>query len=51
MSLLPELPLAAMGVPVFACTPGHFADLMAAALSRQDVHTWAEQRGLKLARA
>lgn len=43
--------LAAMGVPVFACTPDHFADLMAAALSRQDVHLWAAQRGLKLERA
>ncbi|MEO6994612.1 MAG: VWA domain-containing protein [Lacunisphaera sp.] len=42
--------LAAMGVPVFACTPDHFPDLMAAALSRQDVHLWAEQRGLKLER-
>ncbi|EIP98941.1 uncharacterized protein containing a von Willebrand factor type A (vWA) domain [Opitutaceae bacterium TAV1] len=43
--------LAAMGVPVFACTPEHFPELMAAALSRQDMHLWAEQRGLKLERA
>ncbi len=43
--------LAAMGVPVFACTPDHFADLMAAALSRQDVHLWAQQRGVKVERA
>jgi Mg-chelatase subunit ChlD len=43
--------LAAMGVPVFACTPDHFADMMAAALSRQDVHLWAEQRGIKLERS
>ncbi len=42
--------LAALGVPVFACTPDRFADLMAAALSRQDLHLWAEQRGLKLER-
>jgi Mg-chelatase subunit ChlD len=42
--------LAAMGVPVFACTPEHFAELMAAALSRHDLHLWAEQRGLKLER-
>lgn len=42
---------AAMGVPVFACTPDHFADLMAAALSRQDVHLWAQQRGLKVERS
>ena len=43
--------LAAMGVPVFAATPDHFAEMMAAALSRQDLHLWAEQRGLKLERA
>lgn len=43
--------IAAMGVPVFACTPDQFPDLMAAALSRQDVHLWAEQRGVKLERA
>jgi hypothetical protein len=42
--------LAAMGVPVFACTPELFPELMAAALSRQDVHLWAEQRGLKMER-
>lgn len=42
--------LAAMGVPVFACTPDNFAGLMAAALSRHDLHLWAEQRGLKLER-
>ena len=39
-----------MGVPVFAATPDHFSELMAAALSRQDLHLWAEQRGLKLER-
>ena len=43
--------LAAMGVPVFACTPDKFADLMAAALSRHDLHLWAEQRRLKLERS
>lgn len=42
--------LSAMGVPVFACTPDRFADMMAAALSRHDLHLWAEQRGLKLER-
>ena len=42
--------LAAMGIPVFACTPDRFADLMAATLSRQDVHLWAEQHGMKLER-
>ncbi len=43
--------LAAMGIPVFACTPDRFADLMAATLSRQDVHLWAEQHGMKLERS
>lgn len=42
--------LAALGVPVFACTPDKFADLMAAALNRRDLHLWAEQTGLKLER-
>ncbi|MFO1449017.1 MAG: VWA domain-containing protein [Opitutaceae bacterium] len=43
--------LAAMGVPVFAATPDLFPEMMAAALSRQDLHLWALQRGLKLERA
>jgi hypothetical protein len=30
--------------------PLSFAEMMAAALSRQDLHLWAEQRGLKLER-
>lgn len=42
--------LSSMGIPVFACTPELFPELMAAALSRQDVHLWAEQRGLKMER-
>lgn len=42
--------LASMGVPVFACTPNDFPALMAAALSRQDLHLWAEQHGIKLER-
>jgi Mg-chelatase subunit ChlD len=32
--------LSALGVPVFACTPDLFPDLMAAALSRQDLSSW-----------
>jgi Mg-chelatase subunit ChlD len=40
----------AMGIPVFACTPPHFPDLMAAALNRQDMHLWAQRNGLKLER-
>lgn len=35
--------LAALGVPTFACTPDKFPDLMAAALSKQDIHLWASQ--------
>ncbi|ADV66336.1 VWA domain-containing protein [Deinococcus maricopensis] len=38
--------LAGMGIPVFACTPEHFPDLMAAALGRQDVSAWASARGM-----
>ena len=42
--------MAALGAPVFACTPEHFPEMMAAALSKQDLYLWAEQRGLKLER-
>ena len=37
---------AALGVPAFACTPDLFPDLMAAAISRQDVGQWAATRGI-----
>jgi len=30
-----------LGVPVFACTPDKFPDLMAAALTKQDISLWA----------
>src|SRR6516162_5838265 len=43
--------LAAMGAPVFACTPDQFPDLMAAALRRQDLGAWAAQQDIKLVRA
>lgn len=33
--------IAKLGVPVFACTPNLFPDLMAAALSRQSLNEWA----------
>jgi len=39
--------LASIGVPVFACTPDLFPDLMAAALSKQDVSQWAGKHGIK----
>ena len=42
--------LAAMGVPVFACTPDLFPDLMAAAIARQDLAQWAASRGIAAAR-
>lgn len=40
--------LANLGVPVFACTPDKFPDLMAAALSKQDVGQWAAKEELVL---
>ncbi|QTE37649.1 VWA domain-containing protein [Mucilaginibacter sp. P25] len=38
--------LADMGVPVFACTPDKFPDLMAAALTKQDIGMWAAREDL-----
>ncbi|MBD8985550.1 MAG: VWA domain-containing protein [Bacteroides cellulosilyticus] len=35
--------LANIGVPTFACTPDKFPDLMAAALSKQDIGMWISQ--------
>jgi Mg-chelatase subunit ChlD len=32
---------ASMGIPTFACTPDHFASLLAALINRQDVSQWA----------
>ncbi|MBE7170697.1 MAG: VWA domain-containing protein [Williamsia sp.] len=37
-----------LGVPVFACTPDKFPDLMAAALSKQDIGLWAAKEELVL---
>ncbi len=37
--------VAALGAPVFACTPDQFADLLAAALDGRDVNAWAGGRG------
>ncbi len=42
--------LAGLGIPVFACTPEHFPDLMGAALGRQDVGAWASARGMPVVR-
>ena len=43
--------VAALGAPVFACTPDQFPDLMAAALRRHDLGAWAAQQDIKLLRA
>jgi Mg-chelatase subunit ChlD len=40
--------LADLGVPVFACTPDKFPDLMAAALTKQDIGLWAAREDLIL---
>jgi len=40
--------LSNLGVPVFACTPDKFPDLMAAAISKQDVGQWAAKEELVL---
>jgi Mg-chelatase subunit ChlD len=38
--------MATLGIPVFACTPDKFPDLMAAALSKQDIGLWAAKEEL-----
>lgn len=43
--------LAAMGVPVFACTPDLFPDLMGAAINKQDLGQWTATRDIVAARA
>ncbi|HJT74733.1 MAG TPA: VWA domain-containing protein, partial [Chitinophaga sp.] len=40
--------LSNLGIPVFACTPDKFPDLMAAALSKQDINNWASGEDLVL---
>jgi Mg-chelatase subunit ChlD len=39
---------ASLGIPVFACTPNLFPELMAAALSKQDMQAWAGMHDIKL---
>ena len=39
------------GIPAFACTPDLFPDLMAAAISRQDLGLWAARHDIVAARA
>lgn len=43
--------VAALGVPVFACTPDQFPDLMATALRREDIAAWASDQDIKLIRS
>jgi len=43
--------VAALGIPAFACTPDLFPDMMAAALRREDIATWAASVDIKVARA
>lgn len=38
-----------IGVPAFACTPDLFPELMAAAIQRRDLPTWAAAHGIALA--
>ena len=40
--------IASLGAPVFACTPDQFPDLMAAALRRDDIHSWAASEDIKV---
>jgi Mg-chelatase subunit ChlD len=42
--------IAAMNCPVFACTPDQFPDLMAVALTRQDIQQWAAAQDIALVR-
>ncbi len=42
--------LSSIGVPVFACTPDLFPELMAQALSKQDITQWAAQQNITLSR-
>jgi hypothetical protein len=40
--------LSTLGIPVFACTPDLFPDMMAAAINRQDMSAWASQNDIVL---
>lgn len=42
--------IAAMGCPVFGCTPDQFPDMMAVALKKGDVHEWAASMDIALVR-
>jgi hypothetical protein len=38
--------MAGLGIPVFACTPDQFPDLMATAIRRQDLGQWMAREGI-----
>ena len=40
--------MAALGIPVFACTPDLFPDLMAAAIQKKDLQLWASENEIVL---
>jgi hypothetical protein len=40
-----------LGSPAFACTPDKFPSLMAAAIQRQDIATWAAANDVATARS
>ncbi|MEO0911424.1 MAG: VWA domain-containing protein [Pseudomonadota bacterium] len=42
--------VSALGAPVFACTPDQFPDLMATALGRGDIQSWAAGEDIKTIR-
>lgn len=42
--------VAALDIPVFACTPDQFPDLMSAALRREDIAQWAAAQDIKAIR-
>lgn len=42
--------VAALDIPVFACTPDQFPDLMATALRREDIAQWAAAQDIKTIR-
>ena len=44
-----DLRAAALGAPVFACTPDAFPDMLAAALEGRDVNAWAADAGISVA--
>ncbi len=42
--------LAALGVPSFACSPDQFPAMMASAIKREDINSWAANNQIKTAR-